>query len=257
MTMTGYRSVRLLILIGILASFTAYADTTYETVLVPIVLAQPAPGAYGSLWTSALHVFADGADLHFKQFDVCLACAPEYVVPANTTATLDIGLVPAVPSGRLIYLARDATTRAVFELRVSDLSRQSLTWGTELPVVREPSFRTDHVTLIAVPTDARFRVALRVYDVDAQPNSIFRVDMFDEAAGNLLQTAQFGVTPSPEPTSGRIPSTLELTDLRAMFPVITSAETVRVVVTPVNVSRFWAFVSVTNNETQHVTTITP
>jgi hypothetical protein len=49
-----------------------------------------------------------------------------------------------------------------------------------------------------------------------------------------------------------------MTDLTAAFPQLASAQLLRIVLDPVSADlRFWAFVSVTNNETQHVTVITP
>jgi hypothetical protein len=42
------------------------------------------------------------------------------------------------------------------------------------------------------------------------------------------------------------------------FPQLNGLDKVRVEVTPLTEGlRFWTFVSITNNETQHVTTITP
>jgi hypothetical protein len=251
------RSILFPLLLIILAT-PVVADNTYETVLIPIIVAQPVPGAYGSLWASELKVHADQAPVRFKQFDRCLGCLPDYFVPADATVLLDIGLDPGHPPGRLIYLARTSSATATFSLRIRDLSRESLTWGTELPVVRESAFRTERLTLFNIPTDNRFRVALRIYDVDAQPNTIFRVDVFDDTAGGFLASSQFNVRPNPEgQASGTIPSSVEITDLRLNFPAIAGVDTVRVVVTPVATARFWAFASVTNNETQHVTTITP
>ena len=48
-------------------------------------------------------------------------------------------------------------------LRVRDVTREGLNFGTEIPVVRAREFRSSRVTLIGVPADSRFRNTLRVY----------------------------------------------------------------------------------------------
>jgi hypothetical protein len=52
------------------------------------------------------------------------------------------------------------------------------------------------------------------------------------------------------------PSYLAINDLRGFFPEVGTTERVRVAVTSIDNVPIWAFVTVTNNETQHVTTIT-
>ena len=55
-----------------------------------------------------------------------------------------------------------------------------------------------------------------------------------------------------------VPGYAQFVDLVAVFPQLAASETIRVEITPISPGlRFWAFAAITNNETQHVTTITP
>jgi hypothetical protein len=155
----------------------------------------------------------------------------------------------------------------IFNLRVRDLSRQALTWGTTIPVIREAQTFASRLELLDVPTDARFRVALRVYDFDAPNSRSVRLRIYDRSKDNPVptlppQTALVDVvlrleTPV-EDVYGAIPASAAVTDLIGAFPQLSSAPIVRIVLDPVSTDlRFWAFASVTNDETQHVTAITP
>lgn len=229
-----------------------------ETILVPIVLFGTWPGAEGSLWRSEFSVYARGERVRMDQLFDCLSCLPFYDIPANTAVNPPIGTNPSEPSGRLLFLVRETAANAVMNLRIRDISREALTWGTELPLVREKDFRTGTITLVEVPTDARFRVALRIYGVDALvPNQSFRIQIFDEVTGALL-VDDIRLARYAEPSSPQRPATVELTSLTAAYPSLSATERLRIDIAPTDPARrFWAFVSIANNTTQQVTTITP
>jgi hypothetical protein len=246
--------------LAILTTSASAQTTDFETVLLPITLAQPVPGAYGSLWATDLRVYADAGDVVFRQFvPICLGCLPFVTVSAGTTRTVPVGRIATQPLGTFVLVSRATVDHAVFNLRVMDLSRQEQTWGTEIPAVRERDFRTGMVTLINIPTDPRFRQALRVYNLNRDytvPLAHFKVQIFDTESALLAEQdyTEYRDQEGPE----RIPGWVQITDLVAEFPQIQSAERVRVLVTAAEFgTKLWAFVSVTNNETQHVTTITP
>jgi hypothetical protein len=235
-------------------------STEYETVLLPITLAQPVPGAFGSLWATDLRVYAQGGNVFFIQFNDCLSCLPTYVVPAGETRALPVGRGATQPLGTMVSVSKDSIDRAIFNLRITDLSRQALTWGTELPVVREKDFRTTAITLINVPTDSRFRQALRVYDLNQEVRvapARFNVQFFDMDSDSMLAEREYRAVRDIE-GPGRIPAWVQLTDLVHEFPQLSDAQHINIVITPIDAgTRFWAFVSITNNEAQSVTTITP
>ncbi|MHB0969207.1 MAG: hypothetical protein ACYC7A_00045 [Thermoanaerobaculia bacterium] len=152
-----------------------------------------------------------------------------------------------------------------FTLRVQDVSRQALTWGTEIPVVRENAFRTGRISLPQVPLDARFRPMLRIYDVDRHGGSV-AIRFFDDDGVLLSEESVELIVPvgnqHPDPSGPATPdfyypAWAQVSDFVARHPQLADHDRVRIEVEPPAGVHFWAFISVTNNETQHVTLITP
>jgi len=255
------------------------AETTvdlavFETLLLPVVN-RPTPGGYGSLWESRFSMY-NGNEVALDPNPVvpdifpfssgCFfpTCDPIPLVPAKSRyeALLfqpDVGS----PPGILLYVKREFAEKLAFSLRVQDVSRQALTWGTEIPVVRESELFTTTLQLFDVPTDDRFRQALRVYDPDAKVQSLVRIDIYS-SDNVLISTATLVLAEPPSANCGVpaglacFPSTAEVLSLTDRFPEIRGHSLVRLAITPLSEGlRFWAFVSITNNESQHVTVVTP
>ncbi|HEX8154419.1 MAG TPA: hypothetical protein VF698_14895, partial [Thermoanaerobaculia bacterium] len=208
------------------------------------------PGAYGSLWSTEIWYRAESAAAVFP-----LAIA-DVMPQAKTTVPLPVFRVPpGRPPGQFIYVTRAAADGIRINLRIQDLSRQSQTWGTEIPVVREQEFFDGPITLIHVPTDSRFRQALRIYDAGGEGSGRVMVRIFPSNGQELL-----GEEELPLPVDGLpiySPGYAQIVSVADRFPAVVAASIVRIEITPLTAStRLWAFVSVTNNETQHVTTIT-
>ena len=235
----------------------------FERVLVPIVLLSfGIPGAYGSLWTTEI-VGRNDADVpvvvqgwqHPSSCGGIPEC-PNYEVPAHASFTVYGGgsLDGAYP-GLFQFVSKPGNERVSFNLRVFDISRQSLTWGTEIPVVRERDVRTGTVALLNVPTDSRFRTMLRVYDFDGALNHTVLVRFY--ADQDVLAETRLTLSHLGEVT-GEIPGYAQIGNFTDTFPQLSAFPRLRVEITPISEGvRFWAFISVTNNETQHITTITP
>jgi len=231
----------------------------FEPILLPVSLAQSVPGAFGSIWASDFWVAAVG-EVRVEETERCLACLPQIVFANGTSHDVAFGTFPDETPGELVWLSRANTANARFNLRVRDLSRQSQTWGTEIPVVRESQYRTTAISLLNVPLDSRFRVTLRAYDPDVHQHASFRFDFRDMQRGALLasRTVAAVYKQSGKFAFPRLAACAQLGDVRASVPEIANQEIVRVDVSAVDeATRFWAFASVTNNETQHVTLVTP
>lgn len=249
------------IAVGFFAGVAAGQSTAdFEPILLPVSLSESVPGAFGSIWATDFWIAAVGGEVRLEETEQCGACPPQLLLFDGGALHNVNGTVPGETPGEIIYLSRADAANARFNLRVRDLSRESLTWGTEIPVVRESQYRTTAITLLNVPLDERFRVTLRAYDPDVHQNAAFRFDFRDMSTGALLatrtvpavykQTGHFGFP--------RVAPCAQMGDLRAAVPEITNVGSVRVEVSPAGeATRFWAFASVTNNETQHVTLVTP
>ena len=238
------------------SAFSYYADSSSfprGAILIPILSTADTPGAYGSLWRTTLAIYdREHGAIHLD---------PAYL-PG-----------PSDPNpSRFAYLGEDAEDVAV-GLRVQDISRAGETFGTEIPIVRETDLRIDELTLDNVPTDARFRVALRIYMVNgmwgtgfvSQP---FRVRVFRSGSSELLSERVVDVrTPYAKditnPREPLYPAIYQEHDFVGSYLPTSSAELVRIEIDPDTTDEanpiplYWAFVSVTHRDTQHVTVISP
>lgn len=233
------------------------APETLERILLPIVT-RGTPGAGGSIWIAELQVFNDGptpASLLFPQRVSDSEGAP----PGMTI------FVPAwndihEPPGLFMYIEKEKTSDLHFHLRIRDLSRGQENFGTELPIIREHDFREKKVAFLRVPTDSRFRQTLRVYESASSGSAIVRVGVF--ADRGIADVGKIPIVSFALDLPARIPAFHpgynDVFDLIQKFPQLQEHASVRVELEPMTPGmRFWAFISVTNNETQHVTLITP
>ena len=252
------RSTTLLLLSLLISTDVLSQSRTHEAILLPISLCARVSGAFGSLWATEFTVTAVNGDVRFRQPRL----STPLVVPAGRTFRYAGGSMPAYgwPPGEIWYLDRATAPNAVMNLRIRDVSREGSTWGTELPVVRESSFRRGTLHLTNVPLDERFRVALRIYDPDLTRATKFRLRIADASSGTLLVEDVLEAKKGWDFGAGYIflASAVDIGSLTAAYPKIAGADRVLISVEPAASDvPFWAFVSVTNNETQHVTTITP
>lgn len=241
----------------LLASSPALVAQTWEKVLVPLVIEEEVAGAFGSRWQSEL-IGRNDADVRVE-VDTRVGGIP-HATPAEPHTTFKYYFFPAEQgSASLLWISTPHNEMVTFNLRVRDISRQAQTWGTEIPVVREREFFQNRIlSLLNVPTDSRFRQTLRIYDVDTEEVNSIRLRIYNQETDALLvdQVQQFAFPPGPR--GHTIPGRIQINNLADAYPAIRGAERVRVEITPATPQlRFWAFVSITNNETQHVTTITP
>jgi hypothetical protein len=235
----------------------------YERLLVPLVIQEPFAGAYGSSWISHLVVRNEANELiAFASFpggpcpDIYPYC-PDVVQPKSTTEPRR-WFAHNPNAGLFFFIGNPGRTTLTVSLRIQDLSRQALTWGTSVPVVRERDTYTQPLLLLDVPLDSRFRVAVRAYEFEPTDNNAFvRIRIFPleshvAAVEAVLPLVRYGADEIVNPRFAMI------TDLRESFPQLSTLDRVRIEVAPASPGlRYWAFASVTNNETQHVTVIAP
>lgn len=233
-------------------------EAFYERVLIPVFFS--GPGAFGSDWRTAATLY-NGTTFAWiaPQPSIFMApCFPPCDVAPRPHETV-IASGPSSPAGVVEWAPRQSIAVSDFGLRVIDLSRSAQDLGTEVPVVREADLYDRTFQLLHVPTDARYRSTLRLYDLDG-PRT-FRVRVYATGTAPLVERS---VQLSAE-TSLRGGAFAIVNDLFAGTS-IANESTVRVEIVPLTddgkesgtrAKSAWGFLSITNDETQHVTVISP
>jgi hypothetical protein len=251
------------------SAFSFVSGEIEEQVLLPLLMIER-PGAFGSSWRTHLTIRNGfSTPMNILPYNLTVPAGGFVRDPAEITSPLTDD-IPA----RMLWVRRDSEDILNIELRAQDMPRQGQTWGVEIPVVRETDFRVSAVSLLDIPTDPQFRVALRVYGLDrfeqfGSAYHEFVVRAYDLASGTLL-SERFVVARVDEPivTPARPvtrPAMFQMFDVVGAMPEVKSAQRIRLEVTPFSplpvvpapVSLFWAFASITHNETQTVTLVTP
>lgn len=240
------------------ASSHQFEPETYERLLLPLFL-PPVHGRYGSEFHTDVRFAPTGSDaVSVYGLDICtpdvVCIQPRPLNPVRIDQEMVTSeFVLSGAPGRFLYVHPDQVQRLSANLRVHDVSRAMLNFGTEIPIVREREFTEgyDHpIALLNVPTDPSYRNTLRIYGTGPE-----LVNVRMDGAGVTIER-QVQMRPGFDIFD---PAYAEFTD----FPVASGPlrVTVRIINdTPITLPpayRLWAFISVTSNETQMITTITP
>jgi hypothetical protein len=227
--------------------------STVERVLFPVL--DSVSGAHGSNWISEV-VLANPNP--WTVYDIGqihpIRCA---ILPCFTR--LQPGSIMAFegrsfPRGVALLLPRGESERLSFSLRVRDTSRVSEGFGTRVPVVRERHMLRNHpVTLLDVPREPKYRVKVRFYALAPffEEVPVGTLTIVDQATGARTQQ-QVTFARAEDDVDERQPAFAEL-DL----PTGAAGQRVSLYLQPPAESLAWGFASVTNNETQQVTIVTP
>lgn len=216
----------------------------FARVLLPVTI-EEAAGALGSRWTSELWVHSNT--------DAGVVIQPlrlsDFLPIRKESLRLPIFYRDAGAPAQFLFVTRELLPLVHFNLRVRDLSRQSETWGTEIPVVRDEEFRSGPMFLLPLPGGDAFRSMLRVYGFDGA-EGLVRVRVIAIAGDRVIMSTVLSLQASSSPY---LP-----TYAQTSLPQGAAGESVRIDVEPVTEGfKIWTFVSITHNETQHVTTLTP
>lgn len=259
------RSCSLVLTLFLCLSPAALAQPTDEIVLLPTIVARNTtiPGAFGSLWKTTTEIVND-SDSSFEIGLPWHGIEPDRVrVPAHSTTQLDVALTGPL----IVRIPLAVADDVAFQTRVHDASRATTNFGTRIPSVREREFRRTRTIIADVPTADPFRATLRIY-APKSGRIQFRVTLLTQPKPVLVPDAPAQPQPSPtvlaqfEAIASR---PLDLQDFGYSVPVAevllpgSGSDPVQVMIEPVHegASRFYAFISVTNNETQHVTILSP
>ncbi len=220
----------------------------YEPVLLPV--SQSTVGAFGALWATQIYMRNenDFPLVLWPIYTFNLGCFFECATFPEAHSTRTTGV--STSGGILQFVPRQAAAKIHFGILVKDLRHQAEALGTEIPTAHEKDFFDHPLQLLNVPTNPQFRIALRVYDLGTPRAIHFIVEplMSDEVLVSSFVYPTF-----------HDPSFAQISDLVATFPDLAGKGPVRITVEPPvsGAPSLWAFITVTNNQTQHVTTISP
>jgi hypothetical protein len=229
-------------------------ESVWERILFPVLF--NSGGANGSDWVSEAAIANPGRWFveNFNRIDAlpCIDYGCTDLLSPN--GFLSFG-GSGYANGVALLVPRPEAEHLSFSLRVRDVARQAEGYGTEVPVVREEDMHRDQtpMTLLDVPLDPRYRTRLRLYVFSVLSAGGF-VSLRKASDGSRISDMAVtmtrscsGVACASRPWYGEV-------DL----PPGGIDERVNVYVTAGRYgSLAWAFASVTNNETQQVTIVTP
>jgi hypothetical protein len=247
-----------------------YLDSSveaHEKLLLPIL--GGGPGAFGSVWSTILSVHNGGG----TPLAVSGPFLPPGVIFGGESLSGfrvdadDIVRFSDSSGGEgaaFINLPSQSLDSTDVQLQVRDLSKNAQDYGTEIPVVRAAAFRQE-IRLTDIPTDARFRTSLRIYSYSTP--TVVAVSFYDAdhvmgrpPATTPLFTDIVSLTAPPNTVGfSFFPATGRMSSLLAAHPELAGYPRIRLEVRPLSSTSpaIWAFVSVTNNESQRVTIISP
>jgi hypothetical protein len=243
---------------------TQFDADTVEPILVPAPLvpaSAPLPGAGGSRWASELFL-RNGSLTQVTAFlgdRQCLTCDPPSL-PAEAQPGVVIQLEgDSTLPGHMLYVQKSEVTFFAFSLRVRDLSGAVQNDGTELPVVRASRLTKGPIELLNVPLNSTSRAALRLFETDVAAG----IDPVAQVTVTSMTDPQVSgsvrVTLAHDQSSGfsgilRAPGYATINDLKQFLNLPEGRYHIEVV--PVAYEG-WAYVALSNNQTQLVTAITP
>ena len=226
-------------------TFTGDPQSAFDPLLFPVFL-PPVNGAFGSRFETTARVsnrtFAQQSTFYGVDTTCYITIGVNRPYDANTITQGRELLTGCSRSIGRVFWVRRSGNPLVANLRVRDTSRQASSHGVEVPVVQLSDFTNDRIVLMGVPADPRFRKTLRVYSLDSG-------DVFATLAFTGQSVGQIFLKPSSNIFE---PAYAEFSDFPTNLPAGSTME-----VSLASPKRIWAFISVTNNDTQEITLISP
>ncbi|HJW92902.1 MAG TPA: hypothetical protein VJ901_04730 [Thermoanaerobaculia bacterium] len=227
----------------------------YERVLLPVFWS--GPGAFGAQWATNAAMYNGNEYPITPAFTSVFlsSCVPSCDRRPAANGTTSVVANANALGGVVEELPRQAMPRLDLALNIRDTSRDAQDLGSQVPVVRESDLFARPFSILNVPNDPRYRVTLRLYSLTGRGEftvRIYRGDTQEPAVKTFVV-----LTPQASLRGGAFAS---IDNLLAGYRQLDGATAVRVEIDPIESSgnkSAWGFVSVTNNDTQHVTVISP
>jgi hypothetical protein len=227
--------------------FESPAVSLFERILFPLL--DSAEGAYGSKWVTEATIsnprpwFVENASSVQDNDCITRRCRAR-LMPGSTFNFEGRGY----PRGAILFAPRTDAADLAFGLRARDVSRQAEGLGTRIPVVREKDMvHGESIELLDVPIDPQYRVKARIYAVGP-----FFVDELRGSVSILRATGAETIAFTMTPAEGNVPAYAEIE-----LPAGAANERVHLIIEPPLDATAWAFATITHNETQQFTIVTP
>lgn len=252
-----------------LASLGQAAQPGLEMVLIPLDYGDFIPGAFGSVWEPDLWVSVDGEREIIPSICFASVCGPVAgsLKPSQPWLNPFRGSDSSIPG--VVWFLHEEDARFVhFDLRLRETSQGTVRQGIHIPIVREAELYTRPLELLNVPVDTGKRTSLRIYNPDAAGDdahrdrtpALIRLEILTNVhqVDSVTLVDQTLELPVPDVDPRREPGVVQFLSLREHFPALIGSESVRIRISPLEEGlRIWAMASVTDNETQYVSLITP
>jgi hypothetical protein len=215
-------------------------DARFRRFLVPVSVTN-VRGAYGVVWSTELWY----RNLGTKTVPIFPLVTQDWSPRNGQTTYLPIGSFPPSP-GTFIWVGRDGSENAEFDLRLFGGETVDPPIGTRIPVVPEEGFRS-RLALLRVPVMGDRRTMLRIYGLAlSSEGERARVRLYD---ANEQLVGELDLPLVGAPAYAQVA-------LDQMFPDLDTAVTIEVTAAD-EAQRIWAFATVVTNDTQRVTVLAP
>lgn len=232
----------------------------WARVLLPFVPVE-VPGINGAQWAVETSLLLQSQielpDLCFGSFVGPQPCPPLQPGFVHRLTALS-GWDRRVQGGMFLFVRQSDADKLNVTTRIWDRSRQAETAGSGIPTVHERDFSSVRNALLGIPIASHYRYTLRVYDLEGRAETRVRIKIYanDEDTPRAQSTQTLTASPFAVKNYAtkleEYPAYLQLDPLQ--LASLAGATTMRIEVEPIDLGIVWSFVSVTNNETHHVTT---
>ena len=191
-----------------------------------------------------------------------LLCATGDCAAVQPLATVELsgGYAGGTPLPAYVYLPKDSAERLRMSLIVesSELSRLDERSYTELPIVSARDFMKGKMQFVGVRVDQGFRQTVRIYGLDGTKSGKLMMRVYPMDSSILMHSCVHEIHPIT------FEKTAEGNDLRPAFGmecdmsehIAARNQKVRIELEPITEGlEYWAFISITNNKTQHFYTV--
>ena len=224
----------------------------YDRFLLPVT-PSTVSCAYNSRYDTRLLLFNDSGS-RIAPLCFAVSCDP---VEAGKGRVVEGPYLP-VPLPSFMYVPKGKGLSAKLEVESSHTDGTDR-FFTEIPVVGESEFR-DRIELLGVRVDGAFRQTLRIFGREEDAGTTVHMYIYDVRTGALVHEHRhtmyvYPVSPSSEIASS--PSFSMECNLHELDHAL-SGQQFRIVLVPEDrPAKIWAFISVTNNTTQHFYNVLP